>query len=342
MAAPLVSIVIPVYNQRLDFFKEALTSALQQTYTNLEIVVSNNHSTNEVPAYLSTLKDPRIRVVKPKTFLPMAVHFQFVADQAQGDYIFILCSDDWMYPTVIETLTNPLVSNPQASAAYCKIENADYTDLNKVRLYPTKKRTGLRSAAESLNEFLNARPANGCIPGTIMKRSAYQQIRHLLNGDISYAFDVALLFKLHELGDIIYINEPLVKFRIWTAKDGKLGGARLLENIADLGKCCKLLEESPKLISYLHNGLQDVKEWRAYQAKQWIRSLFLGVITGTIDSATCHKGIIAISKHLSPNPVGASALSMLIAKPQIFLAKPSLNLLYKFYMSIQYRVKNGL
>ncbi|UHG90999.1 glycosyltransferase family 2 protein [Spirosoma oryzicola] len=339
---PLFSIVIPLYNQQLPFFQQALESALNQTYPHIEVIVSDNHSTNDVPAFLTTIQDPRLRVVKPPEFLPMVRHFQFAADQATGDYISFLCSDDWIYPTAIETLADQLLANPKAAVAYCEIENVDHKDITKVRLYTNRKKSGVRSAAESLTELLHSRPFFAWIPGGIMKRSAYEQVRYLLDGAITYAFDVALLFKLHEHGDVIYIDKPLAKFRVWTAKDGKLGGARLLENIGDLGKSCQLLEESPRLINYLPNGVQDITEWRAYQAKRWIMALLVGIITGTIDAQTCREGIKTIDKHISPNPTGSTALAALIAKPQIYVVKPALNLLYRLYLSIQYRTKRGI
>ena len=338
---PLFSIVIPVYNQQLRFLQQALESALSQTYPNVEVIVSNNHSTNEVADFLATVQHPRLRVVKPPEFLPMVRHFQFAADQATGDYVSFLCSDDWIYPKAIETLATQLVAHPQAVIAYGEIENVDHQDINKVRLYTNRRKSGFRSAAESLNELLQARPFFAWIPGGIMKRSAYEQVRYLLNGDITYAFDVALLFKLHETGDVIYVDEPLAKFRVWTAKDGKLGGARLLENIADLGRICSLLDESPRLLNLLKNEADDVKLWRAYQAKRWVMALLVGIVTGTITPTICREGIESIRQHISPNPAGALALSALVGRPHIFIVKPILSAFYKLYLSIQYRTKKA-
>jgi len=93
---PLVSIVIPVYNQKIQYLQEALESALNQTYTTIEVIVSDNHSTNDVPAYLASVEDDRLRVKKPEQFLPMAQNFQFAADQATGEFVVFLCSDDYL------------------------------------------------------------------------------------------------------------------------------------------------------------------------------------------------------------------------------------------------------
>ena len=52
---PTVSILIPTYNQRPDFLRATLRSVLAQTYTDFEVVVSDNHSTNEAPQVLAEL-----------------------------------------------------------------------------------------------------------------------------------------------------------------------------------------------------------------------------------------------------------------------------------------------
>lgn len=338
---PLISIVIPLYNQQLAFFRPALDSALGQTYPNVEVIVSDNHSTNDVPKFLATVGHPRLKVVKPPKFLPMVRHFGWAADQATGEYLGFLCSDDWLHPTCVEKLTDQLLANPQTVAAYSEIETVDYLNLDNVRLYTNRRRSGVRSAAESLNELLNARPFFAWIPGGLMQRSAYERVRHVLDGEITYAFDVALLFKLHEWGNVVYVDESLAKFRTWTAAEGKLGGARLLENIADIGRICQLLEDSPPLVRLLTNGLSDVKRWRAYQAKRWVMALLVGVVTGTITSQTCREGIALIGRELSPHPAGGSALSLLVGKPQVFLARPLLKALYKLYLSVQYRTKKA-
>ena len=90
MSLPLVSVVIPIFNQNPDFLRTCLDSVLAQTYKNLEIVVSDNCSTNDVPAVLDTYQDSRFKRVKPPQHLPITPHFQWASEQATGDYIIFL------------------------------------------------------------------------------------------------------------------------------------------------------------------------------------------------------------------------------------------------------------
>ena len=56
---PLVTIGIPTYNRADHYLREALTSALSQTYANLEIIVSDNCSTDSTQTLVKGLPDPR-------------------------------------------------------------------------------------------------------------------------------------------------------------------------------------------------------------------------------------------------------------------------------------------
>ena len=55
ISPPLVSIVIPTYNQKEQFLRECIESASSQTYKNIEIVISDNHSTNNAKSIIRNL-----------------------------------------------------------------------------------------------------------------------------------------------------------------------------------------------------------------------------------------------------------------------------------------------
>ena len=338
--SPLVSIVIPLYNQQLSYFEAALTSTLAQTYTRVEIVVSDNHSTNDVPAWLATQTDPRLRVVRPDQFLPMVEHFQYAADQAKGDWILYLCSDDYLYPTCVETLVNHLPADGSAALAYGELASVDFRDLDQVKFYYNRKSTGLRVPADSLNELIRQRPFFAWIPGGMIRRDAYQHCRNLLNGHITYGFDVAMLLKAHESGNILYVDKPVGKFRIWTAKDGKLGGNRLGEIIRDAGRCIELVEVSPVLCGYLTDD--TLTSWRRYQARRMELSVLIDYFTGgsTATEAEALLNVVAIS--LAPPSGLAQLIRLLLKKPLNVLSKPLLTGLYDVYMYMQKWIKHPI
>lgn len=103
MTDPLVSICIPSYN-RADLIGETIASALAQTYSNIEVIVNDNCSTDSSWSLLQELaaKDSRIRIFQNESNLGAVRNWQAVMKHAQGEYALILWSDDLIKETFIE------------------------------------------------------------------------------------------------------------------------------------------------------------------------------------------------------------------------------------------------
>lgn len=100
---PLVSIAIPTYNRADGYLREALQSALAQSYGNLEIIVSDNCSTDGTPNYVQRIGSERIRYFRqPKPLSPNG-NFNFCLANAKGCYFLLLHDDDAIDHDYIET-----------------------------------------------------------------------------------------------------------------------------------------------------------------------------------------------------------------------------------------------
>lgn len=94
-----VSVVIPTFNRR-DLLGEAVESALQQTYPEVEVVVVDDGSTDGTPAFLESMKD-RIRGLRlPRSGVSAARNAGIAA--STGDFVAFLDSDDLWDPDKIE------------------------------------------------------------------------------------------------------------------------------------------------------------------------------------------------------------------------------------------------
>jgi hypothetical protein len=109
---PKVTIGIPTRNRR-DYLRAALSSVFCQTYTNLEVVVSDNCSSDGTFEDLSEYPDHRLRFVRQSTDLGMVQNFNAVLNLATGEYFLLLSDDDLLEPTAIETLMRPFEDPPQ-------------------------------------------------------------------------------------------------------------------------------------------------------------------------------------------------------------------------------------
>ncbi len=100
---PLVTIGIPTYNRADSFLKQGLSSALNQTYPNIEIIVSDNCSTDNTEAVVKHFDDPRIRYFKQEVNIGSVNNSNFCLSQARGDYFLLHHDDDLIDPDFLET-----------------------------------------------------------------------------------------------------------------------------------------------------------------------------------------------------------------------------------------------
>ncbi len=114
-ALPLVSILITAYN-REKLLPEALDSALQCTYPNIEIIVVDDCSTDTTPQVVQEFmkKDSRIRYYRNEKNLGDYPNRNKAASYVQGEYFTYLDSDDRLLPDGLQQCMNAMLRHPQA------------------------------------------------------------------------------------------------------------------------------------------------------------------------------------------------------------------------------------
>lgn len=115
---PLVSIVIPTYN-RPDYLKQAINSAVKQTYRNIEIIVSDNCSLESPQKIVESFGDSRIRFFRQAKNVGMFANQMYAFKMAQGKYVASLHDDDMWNEDFLEKLVPPLEENSDAILAFC-------------------------------------------------------------------------------------------------------------------------------------------------------------------------------------------------------------------------------
>jgi glycosyltransferase involved in cell wall biosynthesis len=116
---PLVSIGIPTYN-RPDQLRLAIRSACNQTYKNLEIIISNNCSPDDKTEKIVKRimkNDKRIHYIKQIKNIGPANNFRFVFEQARGDYFMWLADDVSLEPNFVKSCLEFLLGHNDYSLA---------------------------------------------------------------------------------------------------------------------------------------------------------------------------------------------------------------------------------
>ena len=99
--SPIVSVVIPTNNREL-LLSRALKSVVDQSYTNWEAIVVDNHSQDNTDEVIYNFGDSRIKLLKIHNKGIIAASRNLGIKAACGDWIAFLDSDDWWSPTKLE------------------------------------------------------------------------------------------------------------------------------------------------------------------------------------------------------------------------------------------------
>jgi glycosyltransferase involved in cell wall biosynthesis len=100
-SAPLVSVLVAVRDGE-PFTRTALQSVLRQSVVDLELIVVDDASTDETPATLAAIDDPRLRVLRNDAQLGLAGSLNRALDEARGAYVARMDADDAAFPDWLE------------------------------------------------------------------------------------------------------------------------------------------------------------------------------------------------------------------------------------------------
>jgi glycosyltransferase involved in cell wall biosynthesis len=98
-----VTIGLPTYNRADRFLRPAIECALAQTWQDLEIIVSDNCSTDDTEEVVRSYDDPRLRYVRQPKNIGANNNFNFCVQEARGNYFLLFHDDDVLDPDMVES-----------------------------------------------------------------------------------------------------------------------------------------------------------------------------------------------------------------------------------------------
>lgn len=218
---PLVSIVVPVYNGS-NFLKEALDSALAQTYKNLEIIVVNDGSTDDTESIALSYGDKIRYFAKENSGTSTALNLGI--EKMRGSYFSWLSHDDLYYPQKIE----------REVEALSKLENKDtiiISDLDGMidhtRTFSTAFYQMHRDAYPKRNSSylypVVYNKTHGCTH--LIPKKVFDTVG-LFDVDERVAHDFEFYYRAFAKFPHFYIDEPLITARDSADRQGKRSHTR--------------------------------------------------------------------------------------------------------------------
>lgn len=179
---PLITIAIPTRN-RAALLRDCILSALAQTYRNIEVLVSDNASTDGTAAMLGAIADKRLRVVRNMENIGMVRNFARCVEEARGDYLVLIADDNLLDPAFLEkcvALVRQEPGLPIVLSLY-DVHVLDEFGARERRRVPAvasrKLSTGIWDGKEILEEYLGGKLSSqllsSIIRTDILRRNGY-------------------------------------------------------------------------------------------------------------------------------------------------------------------------
>ncbi|MGH0430439.1 glycosyltransferase family 2 protein [Bacillus hominis] len=241
----IVSVVIPLYNAE-KYIEETMESILNQTYKHIEIVIVDDGSKDQSSSIVKNLEQKypgQIKYVSQEN-QGVSVARNTGIENASGEYVAFLDSDDLWHPTKIEKQVESMHKN-NMNACYCGYMNF-YEETGEKVEHTTNFIKGDMTKAFLTHQVVAQTST------WIFKRSIVMDHNIRFTPGCSWGEDLEFLFKLMSVTNVCYVDEYLTYYRI-------LSEGNLSSKYKDYElKTAKELEVFNRMKDWVHNKSKDL------------------------------------------------------------------------------------
>jgi len=196
-APPKISVVLPTYNGA-KYIRQSIDSCLNQTYTNIELIIVDDGSTDDTPEIVKSYTDKRIKHLRHKKNkgLPHSLNTGFAA--ATGDYLTWTSDDNFYDKKAIELMLDFLESKN------CEFVYCDYYRFNEEK--DNNKRRVQLNPPTSLKE-------TNCVGPCFLYSNKVKVTIGKYDTDVSLAEDYDYWIRISKKFQLCHLNEPLYFYR---------------------------------------------------------------------------------------------------------------------------------
>lgn len=123
-SAPLVSVAIVTY-QHAAYVKQAVESVLAQDYPNLEVVISDDNSTDGTQHVLAGLQDDRLTLLTHEGDRSVARNVNRALERCTGEFVVLFDGDDYLLPGKLPRQVQYMLQNPRCNVCFHAAEAFD-------------------------------------------------------------------------------------------------------------------------------------------------------------------------------------------------------------------------
>jgi glycosyltransferase involved in cell wall biosynthesis len=212
MESHKVSVGLPIVKSK--FLKQAIQCCVNQTYSNIEIIIQNNaddvYERQIIIDIVNGINDPRINYFENESQIPMVQNWNKTVELASGQFFTILCDDDFWEPTFLEELVHLSIKYPKTNIFHSRSLIVD-EDAKPIDI------SGNCPEFETGLDFIIHRLRNQrtiYLSDFLVRTSSLKEINGFLEFPDGWGSDVFTWFELSKKFGVGYIQKPLMSYRI--------------------------------------------------------------------------------------------------------------------------------
>jgi glycosyltransferase involved in cell wall biosynthesis len=230
-ATPSVAVCIPLYNKE-KFVAETIECVFRQTFTDFELVVLDNCSSDGSLDIVRSFQDSRMVVARNSATLSPTRNFNKVVALSRAPLVKVLCADDLIYPECVQRQVLAMNSDPTLAMVTCRQDLIDESGRVLAHDRGLRKRdlVGKQERSTVVRRLIRhgGNPIGN--PGNVLfRRAAFDAAGGFPVDEDFFTVDVHLWIKLLEYGYYLGLPETLAGFRINSESDTRGRGREINE-----------------------------------------------------------------------------------------------------------------
>jgi glycosyltransferase involved in cell wall biosynthesis len=209
MTNPLVSICLPNYNYA-QYLRECISSCLSQSYEPLEIIITDNASTDNSREVIGSFSDPRVRFAENPANLGLVGNLNRALSLARGDIVKYICADDYLAADAIEKFVAAF-ADPRVDLVFSSARVIDGRGEYVYTHEPYAQSGRLPGAQEVVRSLMRGNHIGG--PSSVAVRAEAFGRAGVFDEALCFYMDLEMWVRILLNGDAYFLSEPLVAVR---------------------------------------------------------------------------------------------------------------------------------